>query len=1016
MALVIVSALAPSTLGAQPKAPASGPLVTGRAALAATDYKTAEVELSRVSGAGEADAKLGLAQASFEQGKYAEADKYALAVASSSAHKVKAAVVRAQVLEATGKVRDAIRLLEPLTVGSGNDVRRARLLLGEYLIDVGGDAPALTRFTPLPQIVRPYILPAISTHPTPLIPPFRSFPRAPARICRGSPPRCVQRADSLGAAARVFGLTQGRDLPPFYPPPVSRKGRRADAAEPLHKIIEDYNDDTITRQDAEGLAQVGRAAFLLRSPKDANTAFKESRRADTKRVETHLWAAELFLDKYDAGHAEEELKEALAESKNRADIFVALARVKLDQNLDFDAADELVKKALAVNPKHAGALAVRAGLSLRDMDIALADRALTEGLTTNPNDLELLSLKAAARFLDDDPRGFEAAKKEVLTRNPEYSRLYAIIGEYAEWEHRYDDIVAMMKDATKLDPDDGKAWAVLGLTQMRAGDETAGLDSIRKAWSKDKFNVRVFNTLNMYEQDIANQYEMVSDGVFKIRYAKEERSVLERYVPRMLGEAFGSMKARYGYVPTIPVQIEMYASRQTFSVRTSGLPNIGIQGVCFGRMVAAISPKAEPFNYGNVLWHELGHVFAIQMSKNRVPRWFTEGLSEYETIARRPEWARELDPELYQAIVRKKLPGAVDMNRAFTHASNANDVSVAYYAASQMLLWTVEKFGMPRVVSALKLWGQGKKTPEVIQSAFGVTAAEYDSGYRTWQLARLGRYRNQYLFTPSGKNVEDAQKDVKRAPSDASAHIDLAVALLQVHKGKEAKAEIALALNLDSKNPDAHFVSAQLARADKDMEGVKKHLEAMRSAGHDGYVVQAMLADVAEGQKNESAMRFHLEAAHRLDPSQSEPLKGLFELAKESHRDADAEDALAKLAQLEQHDKKVWRLLLEKLVRGKRWDEARRIGESAIFVDVMGAETHILYARALGAMGAHDKAIYELETALLCPAKPPVLATAHALLARELAAQKRSPEARKHLDEARKLDPDNADAKAVTLP
>ena len=59
--------------------------------------------------------------------------------------------------------------------------------------------------------------------------------------------------------------------------------------------------------------------------------------------------------------------------------------------------------------------------------------------------------------------------------------------------------------------------------------------------------------------------------------------------------------------------------------------------------LAAISPKAEPFNWGNVLWHELGHVFAIQLSKSRVPRWFTEGLSEYETVRARPEWRREND-------------------------------------------------------------------------------------------------------------------------------------------------------------------------------------------------------------------------------------------------------------------------------------------------------------------------------------------------------------------------------------
>ena len=216
----------PGTLEAQPKAPVSGPLASGLAALAASDYATAESDLAQVKGGGEADAKLGLARAALEQGKYADADKYAQAAAgSSAAHKVQAATLRAEILAHTGKKQDAIKLLDSVKAGKGADVRRARLLLGEYLIDVG---------------------------------------------------------------------------------------RRGDADDPLHKVIEEYNDGTITTQDAEGNAHVGRAAFLLRSPKDANTAFKESERADKKRVETLLWAAELFLDKYDPGHAEEDIKDALA--------------------------------------------------------------------------------------------------------------------------------------------------------------------------------------------------------------------------------------------------------------------------------------------------------------------------------------------------------------------------------------------------------------------------------------------------------------------------------------------------------------------------------------------------------------------------------------------------------------------------------------------------------------------------------------------------------------------------------
>ena len=46
------------------------------------------------------------------------------------------------------------------------------------------------------------------------------------------------------------------------------------------------------------------------------------------------------------------------------------------------------------------------------------------------------------------------------------------------------------------------------------------------------------------------------------------------------------------------------------------------------------------------------------------------------------------------------------------------------------------------------------------------------------------------------------------------------------------------------------------------------------------------------------------------------------------------------------------------------------MGESAIFVDVESAVDAHNYARALAATGAHDKAAFELESALVCEGKP----------------------------------------------
>jgi hypothetical protein len=48
------------------------------------------------------------------------------------------------------------------------------------------------------------------------------------------------------------------------------EGRREEATAPLMRVIADYNSDVIKDDDAAGLALVGRAAHLLRSPEDAN--------------------------------------------------------------------------------------------------------------------------------------------------------------------------------------------------------------------------------------------------------------------------------------------------------------------------------------------------------------------------------------------------------------------------------------------------------------------------------------------------------------------------------------------------------------------------------------------------------------------------------------------------------------------------------------------------------------------------------------------------------------------------
>ncbi|HEY8943369.1 MAG TPA: tetratricopeptide repeat protein, partial [Polyangiaceae bacterium] len=699
-------------------------------------------------------------------------------------------------------------------------------------------------------------------------------------------------------------------------------GRRKQAEPLLHGLIDDYNEDRITEDDGPGLALAARAAWLLRSPRDANTLFNAAERASSSDPRLLLWRAELFLDKYDPGHAEEVLAELLRKAPNHPEALTWLAHVRLDQALDFDEAERLARLALKQNPKLGAAYFVLAGIALRDMELERADRLIDDGLAANPRDLPLLSLRATVRFLADDASGLERAKRAVLTLNPEYSQLFAILGEYADWEHRYDEIVELMSEALKVDGEDAGALAQLGLNLIRAGREQEGVSALSRAFSLDPYNVRVYNTLNLYDTIIPKAYVTVQHPRFRIRYHKEDRDLLERYVPQLLDRAFDAMRVSYGFTPEVPIGIEIYAERESFAVRTSGLPRTAIQGVCFGKTLASMSPQNESFNLGMTLWHELSHVFHIQLSKSRVPRWFTEGLAEYETLVTRPEWSREHDPELYDMVRSGKLPGLAQMSRAFTRAEELGDVATAYYASSRIVEMLAKKHGLAKMAEMLRLWGRGRPTAQVFQEALGEDLPSVDREFKLGLEQSLMRYGSQFVPLKRARARGALEELTRASPRDPNLKVELALALLRSGKPTASAKLAEEALRLDPKNAQARFLRARIHAQSGEKQGAERLLRAMVQDGQDGYSVDLELADLARARGDSASARAALELAHRKDPTQVEPLIALAEIARGADVAKEELSILEKLARLSEHSPAVHRRLLQRLIADKRYADA----------------------------------------------------------------------------------------------
>lgn len=470
--------------------------------------------------------------------------------------------------------------------------------------------------------------------------------------------------------------------------------------------------------------------------------------------------------------------------------------------------------------------------------------------------------------------------------------------------------------------------------------------------------------------------------------------MLETVVVPTLTSAFTDMRRRYRFTPTGPVRIELYASQQHFSVRTDGLPNLGVQGVCFGQVLTALSPRGGAFDWAQVTSHELAHVFHIQLSNHRVPRWFTEGLAEHETVMARPAWRRENDPELFAALHDGTLPPVARLNDAFTTASGVEGVLTAYYASSRVIAYIADTFGFAVLPDMLRAWGRGESTDDVIQHVLHVDAATLDANWRAFELARLAP-REAFFVVPNAAmhDLDTCRAEAARLPADADAQARLGGALLQAGQRAFAETQLRAALRLDEHDPLANFLLAQLAMAAGEHEHALQHLDAILTS-HDGPDVRLLEGQAALAANQLPRARAALERAATLDPTLALARRGLVQVARALHDTALEETSLEAYVQLEQHDREALAALVAFEMEAHEYTQVLSLGERVRFLDPHSIPLALALAEAAVTTGDRTAALAWTAHALIATVSARELAVARYWRVRALVLARQSGPAR----------------------
>jgi tetratricopeptide (TPR) repeat protein len=197
----------------------------------------------------------------------------------------------------------------------------------------------------------------------------------------------------------------------------------------------------------------------------------------------------------------------------------------------------------------------------------------------------------------------------------------------------------------------------------------------------------------------------------------EEAAIYGEDVLELLTQARNTLVPKYQVELEEPIYVEIFPRQQEFAIRTFGLPGgAGFLGVCFGRLITANSPAALQVdsNWRSVLWHEYCHVVTLQKTKNKMPRWLSEGISVYEERLQDPTWGERLDPTYREMLLGDDLFPVSRLSSAFLSPKSPLHLQFAYYTSSLAVEFWIERFGIQGLQKLLEDLSIGMRPEEAL--------------------------------------------------------------------------------------------------------------------------------------------------------------------------------------------------------------------------------------------------------------------------------------------------------------
>jgi tetratricopeptide (TPR) repeat protein len=485
-------------------------------------------------------------------------------------------------------------------------------------------------------------------------------------------------------------------------------------------IVKRVSGEPSSYRDAAALVIFGQAALLKNAdPKRVlDQLFDMAKKREPKLRETYLAAGNLALDKHDYALAAKKFEEGLKEIPDDPDLQCGLAQAY--EPSDSAVATSALEAALKQNSNHIGSLLMVVDHCIDAEDYDEANDTIERIKAINPWQPDAWSYEAVVAHLKNQPAEEKSARQAGLKFWSTNPRVDYLIGLKLSQKYRFAEGAAYQRQALKNDADYLPAKAQLAHDLLRLGEESEGWKLADEVQKQDAYDVEAYNVVNLRQS--MSKYTTLTNHDFLIRMNSHEAALYGDQVLDLLNKERTNLCAKYEMELKRPTIVEIFAEQKDFAVRTFGMPgNPGYLGVCFGSVVTANSPAVQhghPVNWKAVLYHEFCHVITLQMTKNKMPRWLSEGVSVYEEGQANPSWGQHMTPKYREMILGDELTPVSKLSGAFLDPKSEMHLQFAYYESSLVVEFLVQKYGIEKLKAILRDLGQGAEINEAIGKEF----------------------------------------------------------------------------------------------------------------------------------------------------------------------------------------------------------------------------------------------------------------------------------------------------------